>query len=153
MKNLFWLGMLVVGCSSVSNFINADEISDIYLCKTPTNSGNTFVSINSQLSHIEDNNLYHLNKSDMNFIVDAIKKATKTTFRQGKFGKGLICCKIKRNNDESMDNVVICRNEKCILIYNLSNEFSYSIIIQSEEGKRLITFLRTFYQDDKIFTY
>ena len=56
MKNLFWLGMLVVGCSSVSNFINADEISDIYLCKTPTNSGNTFVSINSQLSHIEDNN-------------------------------------------------------------------------------------------------
>lgn len=153
MKNLFWLGLLFVGCSSVSNSINTDEVSDVYICKTRTNSGNTFVSVNSQLSNIDNNNLYHLNKSDMNFIVDAIKKATKRTFRQGKFGKGLICCKIKRNNNKSMDNVVICRDEKCILIYNLSDESTYSVMIQSEESKRLITFLRTFYHDDKLFAY
>ena len=85
--------------------------------------------------------------------VEAIKKATRTTFRYGKYGEGLICCKIKRYDDESMDNIVICRGEKCIHIHNLDNKSEYSIRIQSEESKRLITFLRTFYHDDKLFAY
>ena len=155
MKRLIRLGLLLVfvSCSSIGYVPNMDNVSDIYICQTRTSSGNTFASLYNQLTKIDSLDLYHLNKCEMNIVVEAIKKATRTTFRYGKYGEGLICCKIKRYDDESMDNIVICRGEKCIHIHNLDNKSEYSIRIQSEESKRLITFLRTFYHDDKLFAY
>lgn len=152
MKKYIFFCLFFMSCSSTNNFINLDNISDVYISQTLSATGDTFVSTNNYLNQIAVEDLYHLNINEKNLIITAMKNATQSTFRNGKFGKGVVYCRIKQHNNV-VENIVICRSKEYLLIHNMSNNICFSIKMQSNEGMQLIYFLQCFYKEENLFLY
>ncbi|MCQ2214507.1 MAG: hypothetical protein MJZ31_01135 [Bacteroidales bacterium] len=146
--HVFLFCLLFISCSSTNNVINLDNISDVYISQTLSATGNTFVSTKNYLTQITVEDLHHLNTHEKNLIATAIKNAKQSTFRNGKFGKGVIYCKMKQHNSNVVENIVICRSKEYILLFNMSNNICFSIEMQSNEGMQLMYFLQCFYKKE-----